>query len=271
MKIKDALNIAKQKNNSTRKLLECEILLCHILKKDRVFLHSNSDFEIGNSDFELLLQYIDKLNNNYPIEYITNKVSFYSQYFYIDEGALIPRPETELLIDYTSKMIVKNNIKKIFEIGVGSGVISIILGLMHKDLEIIAIDKYDKALEVARKNIKLKSILDSSLNSRISLVCTNLLDGINRTKNDFIVSNPPYIKNSYKIPPNLHFEPKTALFGGEKGYEILLDIINLDAKYLCCEIGYNQECLKDYLKNYDDIYFYKDYSSFVRGFIAQRF
>lgn len=271
MKIKDALNLAKQKNDSIRKLLECEILLCHIIKKDRIFLHSNSDFEISNSDFELLLHHISKLNNNYPIEYITNKVGFYSQYFYIDECALIPRPETELLIDYASKMITKNNIKKIFEIGVGSGVISIILGLMHKDLEIVATDKSDKALEVARKNIKLKSILDSSLENRISLFCTNLLDGIDRTKDDFIVSNPPYIKNSYKIPPNLHFEPKIALFGGDRGDEMLLDIINLDAKYLCCEIGYNQGYLKDYLKNYDDICFYKDYSSFVRGFIAQRF
>ena len=270
MKIKEALFLAKQQNN-TKRLLECEILLCHILKKDRIFLHTNSDFEIANSDFESLIKYINKLNENYPIEYITNKVSFYSQYFYIDKGALIPRPETELLIDHASNMIAKNHIKKIFEIGTGSGVISIVLALIHKDLEIVAIDKSNEALEVARKNIKLKSILDSSLNHRISLVCTNLLDGIDRTKNDFIVSNPPYIKDSYKIPPNLSFEPKMALFGGKRGDEILLDIINLNAKYLCCEIGYNQESLKKYLINYDHFYFYKDYSSFVRGFVAQRF
>lgn len=270
MKIKDALKVARDKNHNQRALLECEILLSHILKKDRIFLHSNSDFDISNSDFELLLKGVDKLNSDYPIEYITNKVSFYSQYFYIDEGALIPRPETELLVDYTSQLIAKNGIKKIIEIGVGSGVISIMLGLLHKDLEIVAIDKSRRALEVAKKNIDLKSIQDSSLKSRITLIEGNLLDNIDRTTSDFIVSNPPYIKNSYKIPPNLHFEPKEALFGGDRGDEILLDLINLDAKYLCCEIGYNQEYIKDYLIGYSDIRFYKDYSGFVRGFVAQR-
>lgn len=271
MKIKDALYIARQNHNNSRGLLECEILLSYILKKDRIFLHTHSNFEITNSDFELLLTYIDKLNDNYPIEYITNKVSFYSQYFYIDENALIPRPETELLIDCTFKLIVQNNIKKIFEIGVGSGIVSIMLCLLHKDLEVIAIDKSNKALEVAKKNIQLKSVLDNSLKSRIRLIEGNLLDGINRSKSDFIVSNPPYIANSYKIPPNLKFEPREALFGGNKGDEILLDIIKLDAKYLCCEIGYNQEYLKDYLTKYDKVSFYKDYSNFVRGFVAQKF
>ena len=271
MKIKDAINLAKQKNNNPRGLLECEILLSYILKQERIFLHTNGDFEILDSDFELLLQYVAKLNSGYPIEYIINKVSFYSQYFYIDEGALIPRPETELLVDYASKLVTQNNIKKIFEIGVGSGVVSIRLCLLHKDLEVIAIDKSSRALEVAEKNIKLKSILDSSLHSRIQLVKGNLLDGLDRSKDDCVISNPPYIKNSYKIPPNLHFEPKDALFGGEKGDEILIDIINLNAKFLCCEIGYDQEYLKDYMAHYDEVSFYRDYSKFVRGFIAQKY
>ena len=184
MKIKDAINLAKQKNNNPRGLLECEILLSYILKQERIFLHTNGDFEILDSDFELLLQYVAKLNSGYPIEYIINKVSFYSQYFYIDEGALIPRPETELLVDYASKLVTQNNIKKIFEIGVGSGVVSIMLCLLHKDLEVIAIDKSSRALEVAEKNIKLKSILDSSLHSRIQLVKGNLLDGLDRSKDE---------------------------------------------------------------------------------------
>lgn len=270
MTIKDILNIAKPKRLGDRASLECEILLCNILKKDRTFLYAYDDFKVSNDTLKTLLGQVDLLNNNYPIEYITKQVSFFSQIFFIDEGALIPRPETEILVNKASNLIKKYNIKQIFEIGIGSGVISIMLCMMHKDLKVVATDISPLALNIAKQNIDLKSAIIPNLKERISLVETNLLDGIQRSNDDFIVSNPPYIKNDYKIPQNLNYEPRVALFGGQNGNEIIKEIINLNAAFLCCEIGFDQENIKEYLSDYKHIEFYRDYSNFIRGFVAQK-
>lgn len=275
MTIKDVLNIGVKKrleceNPTNRGNLECEILLCNILNKDRIFLHTNSNLALQDSIIETFFSQIERLKNNYPLEYITKKVSFYSMEFFIDEGALIPRPETEILIDKVLDLIKKHNITQIYEIGIGSGIISIILALHCKNLKITATDISKQSLKIARKNLKLKSKLDFTLEKRIKLVQTNLLDNIAFDKNALIVSNPPYINNSYKIPLNLAFEPQIALFGGEIGDEIIRQIIDLDSTFLCCEISYNQGYLKKYLSYYKFVEFYKDYSNLTRGFVASK-
>ncbi|RDU65177.1 HemK/PrmC family methyltransferase [Helicobacter sp. MIT 14-3879] len=270
MTIKEVLALAKKNHKRNRSALECEILLSNLLNKDRIFLHLYDDFVIDKDILDSLLKQINLLNNGYPIEYITNKVSFYSQEFFINENALIPRPETEILIEKSINLIDKYNIKNIYEIGVGSGVISIILCLLKKDIKITSSDISQKALEIAKQNIVLKSELDSTLQNRIRLVHTNLLDGEKIKENSLIISNPPYIRNNYKIPKNLTFEPQVALFGGENGDEIIRKIIELDSSYLCCEIGYNQKNIEQYLTKYKFIEFYKDYSNFYRGFIASK-
>lgn len=297
--------------------LECEILLAKILQKPRVFLHANDDVVLPPEACEALFRQVARLNRGEPIEYITNEVGFFSQTFYIARGALIPRPESEILVEKASALISRFGIKKIFEIGVGSGVLSIVLCQIHRDLEVVATDISAAALEVARINIAQKSAQDPSLKSRIKLVKTNLLDGVERGKRgancgaeslgggafggincgrenavaaakcggksevggknygrkmgenrDFIISNPPYIKNAYKIPPNLAHEPREALFGGENGTEILEQIIALDAAFLCCEIGHDQAHLAKSLKNYANVEFYRDLAGFTRGFVA---
>lgn len=269
MTIKEILEISKSRiESSSRKALECEILLSHILQKPRIYLHTNYNSKINHSILDSMLEKISLLNESYPIEYITNKVSFYSQEFFIKEGALIPRSESELLVDRASFLIEKYNLREIYEIGIGSGVLSIILALKHRDLKIIATDLSMDALNIAKKNIEIKSKQDSTLQNRINLIHTNLLDGINWNPLNLIISNPPYIKNNYKINKNLSYEPKEALFGGERGDEILRKIINLDSKYLCCEIGFNQAYIRKYLHKYEKVEFYKDYSNLTRGFLA---
>lgn len=270
MTIKELLKHSKNKLSSNdRKTLECEILLSYLLQKPRIFLHSNDNFIVPNEIIDAMNNMVDLLNTSYPIEYITNKVSFYSKEFFIKEGVLIPRPETELLIDKACEIIKKFEIKKIYEIGVGSGVISIMLALKNKDINIIATDISPIALEVTMQNIKLNK--DPTLESRISLVQTKFLEGVAYDENSLIVSNPPYIKNTYKIDRKLTFEPKEALFGGVNGSEIIEQIITLNPKYLCCEVGYDQEYLVTSLRKYDNVEFYRDYSGFIRGFIAFRF
>ena len=218
-----------------------------------------------------LLDAISRLNCGYPLEYITKKVSFYSQDFFIDCGALIPRTETELLVDKAVQLIKKYDITKIYEIGVGSGIISIMLCLLNPRIQIIATDISPTALKIAQKNITLKSALDSSLDSRILLVESDLLKSIDfNPKDSLIISNPPYIAEDYAIPQNLTYEPKNALFGGKNGDEILKEIIALNADFLCCEIGHNQGYLADFLTQYKRVEFYKDYAGFLRGFVASK-
>lgn len=301
MTIDSLLKSALSAYNGTHGNLVCEILLAHFLEENRVFLHSHSNTKIqdilqesvrdstphfvreqsdrSNSFLQAietpqnlkskLLAAISRLNDGYPLEYITKKASFYSQDFFIDEGALIPRPETELLVDRAMQIIKRHNPSKIYEIGTGSGIIAIMLCLLNPHIHIIATDISLNALNIARQNITLKSALDSTLKSRILLMQTNLLDGIDFNKSDsLIIANPPYIAESYAIPRNLTFEPKIALFGGKRGDEVLQKIIALDSDFLCCEIGYNQGHLADFLGAYKNVEFYKDYADFLRGFVA---
>lgn len=217
-------------------------------------------------------EYISRLNNDEPIEYITNKVSFYSNEFFIAQGALIPRPETEILIDITCKLTKDLKSFNLAEIGVGSGIISIMLNRLCKNIHsTTASDISNQALKIASKNIS-----NFELQDKITLVNTNLLDNINQDF-DVIVSNPPYIANDYTVENNLSYEPQNALFGGVQGDEILIQIIDLflssKAKYLICEMGYDQkEPIKEYLKNNDNIKlsFYKDLSGFDRGFYIEK-
>lgn len=247
---------------------EALILLSYFLCKDEVWLFLHEDSKIKNSDGYFNL--IKRRANEEPIEYITKKVSFYSEEFFIDYGALIPRPETELLVDEVIKLA--KNFKKeinISEIGIGSGIISIMLAKNIKNSKITATDTSIKAIEIAKKNIEKFSFLD-----KIKVFNSSYLDCIEE-KIDIIVSNPPYVANDYEVEKPLHYEPKEAIFAGEEGDEILKNIIHLakkkKVKYLACEIGYNQKDsiigLLDKL-SFGEYYFYKDLSGFDRGFVV---
>lgn len=295
MTIDSLLKSAKLAYKGERANLVCETLLAHFLGKNRVFLHSHSHKKIqdilceslcesaqdshessANLTFDSpqmleskIFEAISRLNDGYPLEYITKKVSFYSQEFFIDCGVLIPRPETELLVDMALQLIKAHDIQKIYEIGTGSGIISIMLCLLNPHIQITATDISRPALKIAQKNIALKSAMDSTINSRILLVESDLLKSVDFTpKDSLIISNPPYIAQSYAIPRNLTYEPQNALFGGKNGDEILRQIIALDSDYLCCEIGHNQGHLADFLTRYKSVEFYKDYAGFLRGFVA---
>lgn len=247
----DTLESSKQNKQSN----EYPIPNC---KQDEFVLHTK------------LLQSISLLNNGYPLEYITKKASFYGMDFFIDEDALIPRPETEILVDKATQLITQHNIQQIYEIGTGSGIITITLCLQNPHIKITATDISPTAMQIAQKNIALKSALDSTLKSRIRLIHADLLQGADfAPKDSLIISNPPYIAEDYALPKNVAHEPKIALFGGKNGDEILRKIIALNADFLCCEIGHNQGYLADFLGAYESVEFYKDYAGFTRGFVAK--
>ncbi len=267
MKIKDALIWATKELNSfvERPRLEAEILLSYLLNQKREFLILNDTKEIDFKKFKFL---INRRKNYEPIEYIIKSVSFYKYNFFIDKGALIPRPESEILVEKAIELIKKYNIKELVEIGIGSGALSICIA-KECDVKIIASDISKEAIKIAKKNIE-----KFNLNDKIEVKNSSLLDSIKTPQ--LIISNPPYIDKEFKLDKNiLEYEPHEALFAPKKGLEILFNILDIikekNVKYAICEIGYDQKnSILEYARKIGlngELNFYKDYSSFDRGFI----
>jgi len=261
-KITQLLNDAKIERASR----EAQLLIMAFLEKDELWLISNQSTEVQNVD--KIFEWAKRRANSEPFEYIVNCVSFYSEEFFIQEGALIPRPETELLIDEVFQNYPDKNASITFvEVGIGSGIISIMLAKHYINARFIGIDISQKALDIAKINIERFELID-----RIELRLGSLLDPVNE-KIDYLVSNPPYIADDEELEKNLSYEPQNALFGGVIGDEIiqkLLDeVLKQKIKFFSCEMGYDQQDkIRTYLqdKEYENIEFYKDYSHFDRGF-----
>jgi len=245
---------------------EAQLLVMAFLDVDELWLLTNQNTPI--KDTKKLFEWVERRKKNEPLEYITNRVSFYSQEFYIAKGALIPRPETELLIDEVIKHIDNPDAKiDIVEVGVGSGIISIMLALKLPHAKITAVDISQHALDIAKINIEKFNLQD-----RIELKLGSLLEPV-AGHVDYLVSNPPYIEDNLKLESNLSYEPQNALFGGKVGDEIikqLLDeVLKRKIKFFSCEMGYDQKGkISTYLKDnsYKYLDFYKDLSGFDRGF-----
>ncbi len=249
---------------------EVEILIMHILDKNIIWLHMNYDKEFDKvKDLEKLVK---KRATNYPMEYITGKATFYGENFLVKEGVLIPRPETEILVDNAIEILNKENQKlKVLEIGTGSGIISVMLAKLIENIEIIAVDINDKALDLAKQNA-----LKHGVEDKITFVKSDLYENINDSDIFMTISNPPYIADDYKLPTNVKYEPSNALFGGKVGDELLKRIIDdtysKKIKYLLCEMGYDQKKpLEEYFKDFSvkSHSFYKDYEDFDRGFTLE--
>lgn len=246
---------------------EVEILIMHLVDKNAIWLHLNYNQEFSKEkELEVLVK---KRATNYPLEYIINKASFYGEMFIVKEGVLIPRPETEILVENAVEILkdIKEPIK-VLEIGTGSGIISVMLAILIENIKIIAVDINEKALALAKENAIKHNVQD-----KIEFRLSNLYENVNEEDINLTISNPPYIADDYKLPQNVKFEPSNALFGGVVGDELLKDIIKQtnDKKipYLLCEMGYDQKTpLENYFKEFEveSYSFYKDYESFDRGF-----
>lgn len=265
--VKDALReITDALSHIERASREAQLLLMYHLGVDELWLLTHQEDEIKES--ERLLEWVGRRAKNEPLEYITQRVSFYSEEFFIAHGALIPRPETELLIDEVLKNIEdKSAPLTIAEVGVGSGIISIMLAKFLPNARFIAVDISKDAIAIAQKNIQ-----KFGLSNRIELREGSLLEPVTEHI-DYLVSNPPYIANAAPLESNLSYEPQNALFGGEEGDEIIKELLDellkREINFFSCEMGYDQ---KDKIRNYlkktsiKSLSFYKDYSDFDRGF-----
>jgi len=248
---------------------EVEILLLHILKQNVIWLHINYNKEC-NCEKELE-KLVLKRAKDYPLEYITKRASFYGETFNVHEKVLIPRPQTEILVEKAEAILKDIKNPKVVEVGTGSGIISVMLAILIPNIKIIAVDINDFALALALQNAKKFNV-----EHKITFVKSDIFNEIDVKDFDMCISNPPYIQDDYKLPLNVQHEPKVALFGGKVGDELLKKIIDAtnknNIKYLYCEMGYDQEePLNNYLKQFNTkvIEFYKDYEKFDRGFTCE--
>jgi release factor glutamine methyltransferase len=270
MYIKQALNLAREtlQHACERPQFEAELLLAYHLGKERTYLMLHPETVV--EDWEGYESLVKRRAAHEPYEYIVGEASFYDIHLHVQPGVLIPRPETELLIDKTAEIIEREHITRIAEIGVGSGAVSVVLARKFPQLKIIATDICETPLKVAAQNIQ-----KYGLKKQITLRHSNLIDEVPETI-ELVVSNPPYIADDCTLEANVaDYEPHEALFGGRRGDELLKQIIT-DVKargirWLACEMGYDQKVPIEAFVNeigVQSIRFYKDLAGHDRGFVV---
>ena len=223
MKTSEAINIGSKilKNrNITSHKIDAEIILSHILKTSREKLLINEQ-DISHTDLKRFKKIISRRLKKEPIAYIFNKKEFRSKDFYVVKNSLIPRPETELLIDPIVKKFKGKSIY-FLEMGVGTGCIMLSILNELNNSRGLGIDICNKAISVAKINLETMN-----LNKRASLKCRSI-DTIYNKKFDLIVSNPPYIvkREINQLSEDIKkFEPQKALDGGHDGLDVIRKVI----------------------------------------------
>ena len=215
MKLKEALTHARKILNNhyiEDASLEAEILLRHLLIIDRSRLFTELEMNLTDVQKIDYLKLIERRRQGEPSAYITGHREFYGLDFMVDRNVLIPRPETELLVEKALEFTANRQNLTLADVGTGCGAIAISLAKNLNDIKIYALDTSEKALEVARNNCHMHGVFKS-----IELIRSNMLDSLPEPV-DMIVANLPYIKTS-EIPGNgpLSFEPLLSLDGGESG------------------------------------------------------
>jgi len=258
MLVNEAIAFAEQelkRSNNLNSRLDSEILVSHLINVPREIIYSKLKENLPFNKTEELQKLVNRRAKKEPIAYILNNKEFWSTNFYVDRSVLIPRPETEVLIDIIlSHINNKNNYFSILDIGTGSGCILISLLKELISAKGIGVDKSSKAIAIANKNS-----ISQQVNNRATFKNLNLEEIKFDKKFDIIVSNPPYLPDvSLKnLNPDIKlYEPKIALQGGVQGVDFLCKIINLASKILkingllALEIGDNQfHKLAKYLSN----------------------
>ena len=224
--------------------LDSEILMAKIINKDRNYILLNSEYPINKDDLSKFYKLIKKRSKGKPVAYLTKKKFFWNSEFFITDDVLIPRPDTELIVENALKLTKQNNKINVLEIGVGSG--CILLSIL-KERE----NFYGTGIDISKKCINISKMNANNLkvSSRLKLYETNV-DKFNLGKYDLVVSNPPYIKKhkiKYLERDVAKFEPIQALDGGLDGLSEIRKVIKKSSELIkrngkfILEIGFDQK------------------------------
>ncbi|MGO9136668.1 MAG: peptide chain release factor N(5)-glutamine methyltransferase [Syntrophales bacterium] len=276
--LNEAIHVLKSSGCATPRL-DAEVLLSACLKMDRTRFHIACEKSVTENDYQEFQRCIERRKRGEPVAYIVGKKEFWSLPFEVNKHVLIPRPETEILVEEVLRICssLKTRELKVLEVGTGSGAISVALAHELKNAQIVATDISQDAINIASRNAQ-----NNDVTNQISFLLGNLFEPVSG-EFDIIVSNPPYIsKEEYdSLPAGVRdFEPEFALLAGADGTLFHREIIKAGAIHLkpggwsFMEIAAGQKKMVENMLNesdlYDNIAFRNDYAGIERVAIARR-
>ena len=229
--------------------LDGELILAHVLGESREYILAHKDEDVSPEFIELFKKYTERAIEGEPVAYITNEKEFFGLNFYVDKRVLIPRPETEQIVERALDFIESEKESapfRVLDVGTGSGNIAVSIGRNSHVEEVLSVDIDAKALEVAKINVN-----QYSLENKVQLAQSDLLEAVSENEEfDIIVANLPYIgevKNKFVSASTEKYEPHCALFGGESGVELYQKMFwqlkekNVQFKMMIGEFGFAQK------------------------------
>lgn len=276
LKIFDAVNFGTKylKAHVSEPRLEAEGLLSFTLEVSKEYLLINRDKEITDDSFNKYMEFLDLRKSGMPYQYIVGKKHFMGLIFNVSPSVLIPRNDTEILVEEVLKRLKSGD--TVLDIGTGSGAIAVSIA-KYKDVKVYAVDISDEALEVAKENA-----CENGVSDKVIFIKSDLFSSIPKDiKFDLIVSNPPYIRSNEinELQEEVKREPKIALDGGEDGLTFYRRIVKDSINYIkfggiiAFEVGFNQAWdVKDILidSGYSDIEVVKDLQGIDRVVLGKR-
>jgi release factor glutamine methyltransferase len=273
LEVLQATSAYLKKHNVENSRLNAEHLMAHALDRKRIELYLDFERELTETELEPLRKLVKRRSAGEPLQHLLGNVEFCGLTFLCDKRAMVPRPETEQLVELVESRL-ENRESRIVDVGTGSGVIAISLAAKLPEVKILAVDVSDDALALAQENAAMLNLKD-----RVDFLKSRLLENVEGAF-DLIVANLPYISihDRHTLSREVLHDPEVALFAGIRGDELVSELIDQASTrlqaggLLALEIGLGQsEALLSALaeKNYRDICSKNDYNAVTRFIFAR--
>jgi release factor glutamine methyltransferase len=252
---------------------DAELILAHVLGCDPTALLTHPERPLSAKEADGFESLLKRRLANEPVQYLTGEQEFYGLLFEVSPDVLIPRPETEHLVEAVLERFDREANPRIVDVGTGSGAIAVAIAHALPRSQVTAVDSSPEALVVARSNAERHGVMD-----RMSFLQSDLLAAAERTQFDVVVSNPPYVADGEVLEPQVaHYEPHSALYAGPTGLEIYERLIPQARAvlkprgWLMMEIGYGQQAvLEALLGGWSEVSFVPDLQGIPRVVQAQK-
>jgi release factor glutamine methyltransferase len=252
---------------------DAELILAHVLGCDPTALLTHPERMLSANEAEQFETLLKRRLASEPVQYLTGTQEFFGLLFEVSPDVLIPRPETEHLVEAVLERFDREANPRIVDVGTGSGAIAVAIAHALRRSLVTAVDLYPSALEVARRNAERHGVID-----RVTLRQSDLLAGAGAAEFDVVVSNPPYVADGEVLEPQVaNYEPRSALYAGPTGLEVYERLIPQAHKvlkkegWLMMEIGHGQQpALQTLLGSWSEVSFVPDLQGIARVVLAQK-